>query len=107
VYKAPTAKERATVNRVLGRKYQNNELLVNSFHHQGVLWEKENKGVTVLGVSYAGLEIGEQVFESIVELMQSTDGKKFLSCQWHPEYDWQQNSYSKDFLNTFKTKFLK
>jgi len=102
-YTAPPAKEKDVVKTLLGEHYEN-MLLVNSFHHQGLLRYKdvEFEGVDILGTSYIGIED----YDNIIELMQSSNGKRFLSAQWHPEYDWKENSYSRDFLLTFKKKFL-
>jgi putative glutamine amidotransferase len=63
-------------------------LWVNSFHHQALIHGKTTpQGVKVLGTS-PGIEK-----ENIVEMMMGTTAQ-WLSVQWHPEYDWEQNAAS-------------
>jgi len=70
-------------------------LWVNSFHHQGLYYEEgENDLVEVLGITSGTRK------HQIIELMR---GKKnpWLSCQWHPEYDWEFNAASRMVLTRF------
>ncbi len=71
-------------------------LWVNSFHHQALLAEQAEKRVKILGVA-----IGHGGEQKIVELMSSSDKSRWLSCQWHPEYDWDNNVASQMILSTF------
>lgn len=72
-------------------------LFVNSFHHQGLLYDEKHpiQDVKVLGVSH-GVEK-----EQIVELMTGTKNR-FISAQWHPEYDWESQASSKMVLSKFQ-----
>lgn len=69
---------------------------VNSFHHQGILLDSKaaEQGITVLGTA-----LGNDKEDPIIELMAT---EKWLSCQWHPEYDWGFNSASRVVLESFK-----
>lgn len=76
-----------------------NTLWVNSFHHQGLRYiEKEHSNHSefeVLGISPATSKT------NIIELMRGKK-KEWISCQWHPEYDWEENSASNMVLSQFK-----
>jgi putative glutamine amidotransferase len=93
------AEERKIITRVM-KQDDDNKIWVNSFHHQGIVYnnkiEKEFANVRILGTARA--DVGN--VDHIVELM---DGPNWLSCQWHPEHDWKENSYSKAVLSKFKT----
>ncbi len=71
-------------------------LWVNSFHHQGLLAEQTETRVKILG------QAGGIGNERIVELMSSSDRSRWLSCQWHPEYDWEKNAASRMVLSKFR-----
>lgn len=75
-------------------------LWVNSFHHQALLYEKKKDipGLRVLGTSRVDARSSSDVVKNI-ELM---DGPGWISCQWHPEYDWQSNTASRAVLARFK-----
>ncbi len=79
---------------------QANRIWVNSFHHQAVAYNPKRKytddGIDVLGLSRVDLDCCKE----IIELMQ---GKRWISCQWHPEYDWKDNTSSRVILERFKT----
>lgn len=76
--------------------------MVNSFHHQAVLLEEgfdyEKQGVEVIGA--ASLNYGEDA-EQNVELMRGI-GQPFLSCQWHPENDYENNKASGKVISVFE-----
>ena len=72
-------------------------LWVNSFHHQGLMWVEDERRVDVLGYCLAH---GKE--QKNIELMRSSDEARWLSCQWHPEYDWEQNPASRMVLSQFK-----
>lgn len=70
---------------------------VNSFHHQALHYTAADKdGVRILGTARVDLGNGR---DQIVEFM---DGENWISCQWHPEFDWMENSYSRAVLSRFK-----
>jgi putative glutamine amidotransferase len=100
-FKIQDATERKIIRDSIGDKVDT--IWVNSFHHQGVKYfvSKENtdyyssKGIQVAGVSTA--EIPKQV--KIIELMF---GENFVSCQWHPEYDYENNTASRQVINCFR-----
>lgn len=72
--------------------------MVNSFHHQAIMHDKDYRGdVEVIGTSLLDYEH----METIVELMR---GKKqpFISCQWHPENDYETNKASGIVINAFE-----
>ena len=74
-------------------KDSNRKLWVNSFHHQGLINKSIPGNVVILGTADALEE------DSIVEIMR---GDNWMSVQWHPEFDWQQNDASKMVLQKFK-----
>lgn len=89
-------------------------LWTNSFHHQGLrakvsqeekeeekskskIWVIHEKQVNLIGISPVAKK------EYIVELMTSKNpNTQWISCQWHPEYDWETNSASEMILDKFK-----
>lgn len=96
-YCDPNVEERKIIAKVM--KQEEDKIWVNSFHHQAIIYtnkvEKEFPNVRILGTARA--DVGN--VDHIIELM---DGPGWLSCQWHPEHDWQENSYSKAVLARFK-----
>lgn len=74
---------------------------VNSFHHQAILFKDdfnyEKRGVEVIGTALLDYEIPE----GIIELMRGIN-QPFLSCQWHPENDYETNTASKKVLAAFE-----
>jgi putative glutamine amidotransferase len=94
-YKMPQeVVERRVLKQMLGEK-NTDRIWVNSFHHQGLAYAKTNN-VEVIGTARVELDGCKE----IVELMQ---GETWLSCQWHPEYDWKENTASRVVLERFKT----
>jgi gamma-glutamyl-gamma-aminobutyrate hydrolase PuuD len=77
------------------------DLWVNSFHHQGLLYQKGyEKDMNLVGHGYVTKD------KSIIELMECPK-EKWLSCQWHPEYDYKEQASSKMLLTYFKDRYLK
>lgn len=111
-YKRPlVVKEREVIHRMLkfAENFHNdgNKILVNSFHHQGLLFNPDK--IPVLQEMYELEVLGIAQWKDnkdIIEIMKCA-GQNWMSCQWHPEYDWRENSYSHDFLTKFKEWFLK
>jgi putative glutamine amidotransferase len=79
---------------------QGKVMWVNSFHHQGIFHNDamnyQQMGVEVIGIASAQMD---KKSHSIIELMR---GDTWLSCQWHPEYDYDINTPSKAVLDNFK-----
>lgn len=74
------------------------KIWVNSFHHQGILADTkpEEQKIQVLGTAIGNDRDKE---DPIIELMT---GEGWISCQWHPEYDWDFNAASRVVLEVFK-----
>lgn len=94
--------ERQVLADILG-EYEEKIVWVNSFHHQGILYlggkqeqHYSDKGIVVVGVAAAEFEKKKQ----IIELMIGKN-KNWISTQWHPEYDYEVNTPSKNILNIF------
>jgi putative glutamine amidotransferase len=92
-------RERESVHTVLGESSK--QVWVNSYHHQGIFYlnmpeHYKEKGVEVLGVASAEMD---KKNGSIIELMR---GESWVSTQWHPEYDYENNTPSRSVLNMFK-----
>jgi len=78
--------------------------LVNSFHHQAIDYDYEKtyflkRNVKVMGTSLLGYD-NERRENLIVELMRALDNS-WLSCQWHPENDYEDNQASSKILQKF------
>jgi gamma-glutamyl-gamma-aminobutyrate hydrolase PuuD len=91
---------------ILGEDHKK-RIWVNSFHHQGVIYNPgkdgkayTEKGITVIGTSAADWDKPQK----IIELMR---GDNWVSVQWHPEYDYEINTPSQTVLNMFKNLFHK
>ena len=95
------SEERKVLATILGE--EGNRLWVNSFHHQGIVYLTKNeqhyseKGIIVVGTAAAELDKKR----NIIELMIGKD-KKWVSTQWHPEYDYEFNTRSKTVLIMYK-----
>ena len=77
---------------------QKRRLFVNSFHHQGIVFGKETgKVVRVLATAMYSEK------DKLIEMMESLpDQPRWVSCQFHPEYDWEKNPTSRMILEMFK-----
>ncbi len=97
-------KEREKIEKCLPKlqKEPLSHIYVNSYHHQALLYEatkdkrKWDEGVLVLGTA----EVGLKDCNEIVELMR---GKTWISCQWHPEVDYDVNTPSLRVLEQFNS----
>lgn len=82
-------------------RHKTKDLFVNSFHHQGLTYNEDKdyakQGIEVLGLGRVDLKHCKE----IIELMVGID-KNWISAQWHPEYDWQENMASKAILKKYK-----
>jgi putative glutamine amidotransferase len=77
------------------------KMWVNSFHHQGIFYSPgkdgshySEKGIEVIATSAADWEKKRK----LIELMT---GQSWVSVQWHPEYDYEVNTPSRQVLNMF------
>lgn len=98
----PEAEEREILREAMGEKSPD-LIFVNSFHHQGVDFEQHrnyaNNGLMVHGTAYV------QANKQIIEIMRGISNK-WLSVQWHPEYDYDMNSSSRHILEYFRREYL-
>lgn len=104
VFSGRNPKERMPFKRLMGYD-QNAKLWTNSFHHQGLAFPQSKKnwpdgasGINIYGT--ARVDLTHIKVEKIIELMGTDD---WVSCQWHPEFDWMCNSASRAVLERFKT----
>lgn len=89
------------VGRKLFGKDDLEDMWVNSFHHQGLLYcEEAEKDPDVIGTSVVTDK------KNIVELIDCP-AQQWMSCQWHPEYDYREQDSSMRLLTYFKEKYLK
>lgn len=77
------------------------KIWVNSFHHQALAYlpskiDYNQEGINVIGT-------GAIHYESCPEIIELMDSSNWVSCQWHPEFDWRENTASKVILNRFKS----
>ena len=104
IFNVKNVNERQTLNTIIGEDVENT-FWINSFHHQGIGYNpigfpyKENN-INILAV--ADTDNSKNNIK-IIELMS---GESWISCQWHPEWDYEVNSVSKQVVDTFK-KMLK
>ena len=102
--RVPFAVERKEIYRIMKQKL-NTRFLVNSFHHQGLNWDSkkldaiyEKEGVVVDGVVRNNVANDSW----IIEMMHSSDpSNNWLSVQFHPELDYEENTYSKYVVTIF------
>lgn len=68
------------------KKRRSDKIYVNSYHHQGVVHRPDMmfNDMEVYGIVSSKIKD----FPTIVELM---GGEKWISCQWHPEIDWDED----------------
>jgi putative glutamine amidotransferase len=78
---------------------------VNSWHHQGTQYFKKQKEeyakkkIKVLATASSGMKD----VEPIIELMIGTENEShWISTQWHPESDWEENTASRQVVEIFK-----
>lgn len=100
IYKMPeVVPEREIFRKILRESKKKDQIWVNSFHHQAVSYvpnlDYAAESINVIGTSKVDIpELKENI-----ELM---DGPGWLSCQWHPEFDWQDNTASRIVLARYK-----
>jgi putative glutamine amidotransferase len=86
--------ERKVIKEVL-HTGKEDRIWVNSFHHQAIKFDskRENSEVKIIGLSS---------IEKDVQNIEFMHGKRWISVQWHPEYDWRDNTSSQVVLERFK-----
>lgn len=76
--------------------------VVNSFHHQAILYQggedAKHKGVEILALAQMDYEATNSEATFAIELAR---GDNFLSCQWHPELDYEDNQASRKVVDAF------
>lgn len=78
-----------------------NKSFINSFHHQAVGFIKTFDYLKDFGINVMGTSPLDYEGNSIIELMKSTDDS-WISCQWHPENDYESNEASGKLIKYFK-----
>jgi putative glutamine amidotransferase len=99
-YKMPELpEERQVLKQIMGEKLKE-KLWVNSFHHQAIPHSTKitykDRGIDVLGIAAVGIK---DCCDNCIELMQ---GDRWISVQFHPEFDWRENTVSRVVLERFK-----
>jgi putative glutamine amidotransferase len=82
---------------------------VNSFHHQAIWFSKghkptewfEKSPAEILGFARTQYKAGQKDEELIVELMRGRVNR-WISCQWHPELNYEDNKASQKVLEEFE-----
>jgi len=98
-------KERRVFAKIMGESF-NDKIWVNSFHHQALHYDEkkmaseEMKDITVFGTAKGDVDYQKKTTREIIEIMA---GPNWVSAQFHPEYDWEENTISRAVLNKFKT----
>lgn len=100
-YQMPSEVPERKFIRVALKENTKQKIWVNSFHHQGLAFEAtkatqlEKEGNKIIGTA----KINFKNCKEIIELME---GENWISSQWHPEFDWKENTPSRVILNRFK-----
>jgi putative glutamine amidotransferase len=97
-FKITEVPERAVLYEIM-EEAKGTKIWVNSFHHQGIFYNPKTVDYRQLGIEVLGVAPAEKNLQ-IIELMR---GERWLSCQWHPEYDYEENTPSRTVLDVFKT----
>lgn len=99
VHKVQIMKERSLFGKT--NKDGFDDLWVNSFHHQGLLYEQPHvKDPTIIGTSFVSKD------KYIVEMIDCPE-EKWVSVQYHPEFDWREQDSSRLLLEYFKNQYLR
>ena len=90
-----------SVKIIQGCNFPQETLYVNSFHHQGLLYDpkKHIYDSSIVGIA----NIDEKAM--IIELMVCKD-RGWMGCQWHPEWDYMEQESSRLVLQYFNDEFL-
>jgi gamma-glutamyl-gamma-aminobutyrate hydrolase PuuD len=78
----------------LDRALNTGKVWVNSFHHQAIEYEKNKsyQDIKIIATAPASKDS---------EIVEAMSGKGWLSCQWHPEHDYENNKVSESILKMF------
>lgn len=74
---------------LIGRLAGNEQIAVNSYHHQSV----QKPGRNLRPVAFAP--------DGVIEAIEDTSGRFMLGVQWHPERGWQNDEFSKALFRSF------
>jgi putative glutamine amidotransferase len=105
VYKAPEELEEFKYSKHFKERSKRDLIWVNSFHHQAIAYCNNNpeiyaeRNIRVIGTCGANSELSE----GKLEIIEAMEGKNWLSVQWHPEFDWKDNTASRVVLNRFSS----
>lgn len=98
-YKMPQEPEERKVLRDVLAENNRGRIWVNSHHHQAVPFsvkrDYQKDGIEVIGIA----RIDMSICKEIIELMQ---GPNWIGVQFHPEWDWKDNTASRVVLTRFK-----
>lgn len=105
IFVVQNPKEREPLQRILHEGSGNQPFAwVNSWHHQGIKYLKKNKeqysklSLKVLATAPSGMDDHSHV----IEMMMGTGETAFwLTTQWHPEVDWEENTASRQVIEMF------
>jgi hypothetical protein len=105
VFNVERPKEREVLQRILNDGEGNNpHAWVNSWHHQGVKYLKKKREeyakqhIRVLATAPSGMEDHSH----IIEMMMGVGPESFwVTTQWHPEVDWDENTASRQVIEMF------
>lgn len=102
-------KERSVLQRLNLDKQNDSITWVNSWHHQGARYIKEKdyyskNNIKVLATASSGMKDKDKEDQPIIELMIGTGNEAhWITTQWHPESDYEENTASHKVIEIFKT----
>lgn len=105
IFSVPNPKERSTLAKLRLDWTENSPVAwVNSWHHQGTQYIKRNKeeyakkNIKILATAASGMKD----IQPVIELMMGTGAEDhWISAQWHPENDWQDNTASAKVIEMY------
>lgn len=106
LFRVVEPEERKTLAKILHDNVTDEVAWVNSFHHQGVrfITPRNNsddyyssKDIVVFATSPTGMEKSPNIIEGMMGIKD-----RWLSVQWHPEYDYEDNTPSRLILKKFQ-----
>lgn len=106
LFNVENPKERKIIAKTIHEDVEEKKAWINSFHHQGIkyLTPRSNidtyysdKDVAVFATAPTGLE----KIPYVIEGMTGIEKSHWLSVQWHPEFDYEDNTASRIILEQF------
>jgi len=104
IFSVDTPKERKVLQDVLKEHNEHPQAWVNSWHHQGVKYWKKNKeqynklNLKVLATAPSGMQDHSHIIEMMAGIGPETN---WITAQFHPEIDWEENSCSRGTIEFF------